>query len=187
VRRATLGLHLHQPQGQVADDEDARREDRPVSAESLSCHGIRGRHAGARDEHRLVGSERIGGHGPHDLGVARLIECRELVGRQRMERDDRFPGLGDSSDHNLALRYLGKHPPPNGERLGQQTARAAPTRLAMQEGRQCPQYKDPSYYGRALDVELAGHREGRRCRRTHTNVVAFIHLWKRDELVKIGL
>ena len=183
-KRAPLGLRLHQPQALVADDEDARGERRPIAAKPLSCHGIRGSHTGARDEHRLVRPERIGGQGPHDLRVTRLVERSKFLGRKRMERHNRFPGLRDGSDHDLAIRDLGEHSPPDRERLGQQTAGAVRKRLAAQEGRQRPQHEDPSHHGRVLDVELMGHREGCRRRRTHPDAVAFIHLWAREEPIE---
>jgi hypothetical protein len=136
-----------------------------------------------RPKDRLPLTDGVRTECPRDLDVTGLSERRELVRRQRAERDVGFPGLRDGADHDLTSGTLGEHAPPQGLELGEESAwpsslvrRGAEDQLAALE--------DRADEWQMEEVHGLRHVERDRCRCRDAHVMTFDHLVGRHEPIE---
>src|SRR3954452_13272748 len=82
---APAGVLSDEPEDLPANEQDAGREQRPIAPEPLARVRVGGGNSRLGAEDRAIAASRIDPHSPDNLGVAGLVEIRELIGWQAAE------------------------------------------------------------------------------------------------------
>ena len=112
-RGPAFGLSLERSKNRPANQNDPGGQERPIPSKLRSGTGIRCDGARLGPEDRFMRADRGRAECTDKSDVAGLMECRELVGRQRTESGSvRFPWPRDRADDELAIGNLSGTPIP---------------------------------------------------------------------------
>ena len=145
---------------------------------------VRRSHTRFCTEHRFARAEWIGPQRPGDLHVARLVECRELVGRQ--PRNVTFASQGRVTAPITTSRpgtSASARQPSDFVSASTPCGRAAASGSTAKDHFACPE-NTLRAIGRLLKVRLTRGREGDLRRRGHANVVTLCDVVGRHEPVE---